>query len=63
MYMDTNNEVHVHCCNVTNHYFSFIISCRSFFEYADTDANGSVSFDELQNIIETFPDIIDNFIL
>ena len=37
------------------HYFY-----RALFDYADTDGNGSVSFDELQNIFETYPDIIDN---
>ena len=37
-----------------------IIFYRALFDYADTDGNGSVSFDELQNIFETYPDIIDN---
>ena len=59
----TNNKVHGHCRIVTNCYFSFIISYRSLFEYADTYDNGSVSFDELQNIIEMYPDIVDNLIL
>ena len=59
----TNSKVHGHCHIVTNYCFSFIISYRSLFEYADTDGNGSVSFDELQNIIEMYPDIVDNLIL
>ena len=63
VYKYTNNKVHGYCHIVTNYYISFIISYRSLFEYADTDGNGSVSFDELQNIIEMYPDIVDNLIL
>ncbi|XP_019856436.1 PREDICTED: NADPH oxidase 5-like [Amphimedon queenslandica] len=33
---------------------------NTFFDFADADNNGSISFEELKNVFDKYPDIIDN---